>query len=115
MGIKITTDNKGVKVWRSDKFGKPRYSISFNTKEGDTWVRDYQEVQFKKGVEVANGETIHITNAFPAVRSWVKDDKQHIKTVWMILEFTSAGGSVQQPTSIPEADNFTLSEDDIPF
>lgn len=114
MGIKITTDDKGVRVWRNDKYSKPLYSISINTKEGDSWVRDYQEVQFRNGVEVNNGEIIHITNAFPTVRSWVKNDRQFVKTVWMILDFTRAGAEPVQRV-IQDAEGFSSVEDPIPF
>ena len=88
MGILITTDSKPVKVWRSDKFGFPTYTITISKKEGDHYIREYQDIKFRQGVEVENGAEIYIQKAFPTVASWVKDEKQYTKKVWQILSFT---------------------------
>ena len=125
MAIKIMTDDKPVKVWRSDKYDKPRYSIGISKKEGDTWVKAYQQVEFKKGVEVHNGQDICIKNAFPIIRSWVKDDQQFVKVVWMITEFDSNAlrTKVVAETVPQTVDNqyqmeigsFSSVDEDIPF
>lgn len=110
MGIKITTDMKGpVRVWRSDKNGYTSYAVSISKKEGDSWIRTYQPVRFKKGVEVQNGQEINILNAFPTVDSWVKDDKQFTKLVWMITEFQLAGENLNY------VEGFSSVDDEVPF
>lgn len=87
MGIKIITDGKPVKVWRSEHNGIASYAISISRKEGDSWVNKYQDVSFLKGVGVPNGSEITITNAFPTLRTWIKDGQQFSKIVWKIMEF----------------------------
>ena len=116
MGIKIITDDKSVKVWRSDKYDKPRYSIAVSKKEGDNWVKAYQQVEFKKGVELHNGQDICIKNAFPTIRSWVKDDQQFVKLVWMITEFDyNAPWTEPRAEEQLDIEGFSQAEDDIPF
>ena len=91
MGIKIITDDRPVKVYRMDTISFPVYSIRVSKKEGDHWVSAYQQIKFRKGIDIKNETEIHIKSAFPTVDSWVKDDKQYTKQVWQIMEFTIAG------------------------
>lgn len=125
MGIKITTDDYGVKVWRSDNYGYPQYAIAIGTKTDDGQrVSEYQQVQFRRGVELENGEEILIKDAFPTLRTW--KDKQtgetRHKMVWMITDFIykpqqhMQGTQMQmqsQFTDLP--DTFEATEDEIPF
>lgn len=102
MGIKITTDDRPVKVYRMDTLSFPVYSIRVSKKEGDHWVSAYQQIKFKKGIDVPNETMIHIKSAFPSVDSWVKEDKQYTKQVWQIMEFTYADEKNDIPTEWEE-------------
>lgn len=121
MGIKITTDNRGVKVWRSDKYEHPSYAIQVSKREGDGWINDYQPVRFRQGINIPNGTLIYIKNAFPTLDTWVKDDQQFKRKVWMIMEFEAEGMKASQtspqmsmePEDLP--DSFSAAEDEIPF
>ena len=116
MGIKITTDDRPVRVHRYDnKDGKTSYAIRIAKKEGDNWVGSFQKIRFKKGVEVHDKQDICIKDAFPTVDSWVKDEQQFTRIVWQIMEFDSNAPytepQIQQ--ELPEA--VSQADDDIPF
>lgn len=141
MGIKITTDDFGVKVWRSDKFGFPQYAVRISKRQasGD-FVNEYQPIRFRKGVELANGDEIYINDGFAALEVW--QDKQtgmtKHKMVWQILDF-SFRARQEQPPAQPQAypqqaapmqqpvqmqissqfadlpDAFQATDDDVPF
>lgn len=117
MGIRITTDDKGIKVWRSDKYERPSYAVQISKKEGDTWVNDYQPVRFRQGVEIKNGTTIFIKDAFPTLDTWTKDGQEFKRKVWMILDF-DVPGQTSKPTIVDTSDlpdSFSAAEDEIPF
>lgn len=89
MGLKLTTDEKAVMVFRKDKEYQggtfATYSIGVSSKDrDDNWVNGYIDVAFKKGVELQNKSKINIENAFPVVRSY----NGKVYTSWMITEFT---------------------------
>ena len=117
MGIKITTDDKGIKVWRSDKYDKPSYAVQISKREGDGWVNHYQPVRFRKGVDVPNGTLIFFQNAFPTLDTWTKDGQEFKREVWMIMEFSADGCEAPQAcmdtSDLPES--FAAAEDEIPF
>lgn len=119
MGIKITTDDRPVKVFRSEKNGFVNHWISIGKKEGDGWVNKSQPISFLKDVDVPNGAEIRIIHAFPTLDTWVKDGQQMAKHVWKIMDF-------EGPRSVKKADayntaeaelpdSFSQAEDDIPF
>lgn len=131
MGIKIKTDDKGVKVWRSDKYQYPQYSVMIwhDTDDGER-VTEYKQLQFRKGVELANQDEIIINDAFPTLRIWKDKQTGELKhrEVWMVLDFSFKTGEppVQQeltPVTASEAatlfddlpDSFSAAEDEIPF
>lgn len=132
MGIRITTDEYGTRVWRDDKHGYTNYSITIQKKmESGSYVSIYKQVKFRKGVEVANGEEICIYDAFPTVETW-KDrvtGEFKKKEVWMILDFGYKQKPQPQQTSRQEQkipatqqsmfedlpDTFSAAEDEIPF
>lgn len=91
MGIKIITDDFGVKVWRSDRFGFPQYSISISSKtESGERVNEYKPVRFRRGVELENGDEIYIESAFPTLDFWrdkTTNELKH-KEIWMITDFS---------------------------
>ena len=107
MGIKITTDGKPVKVWRSEKNGYVSYSISVGKKENDGWINKHQPVRFLKGIGVPNGAEITIKNAFPTLDSWVKDNQQFTRIIWQIMDF-------EGPRSNETADNYDTAEAELP-
>jgi hypothetical protein len=104
MGIRITTDDFGVKVWRSDKFGFPQYAVRISKRQasGD-FVNEYQPIKFRKGVELANGDEIYINDAFSTLEVW--QDKQtgetRHKQVWQIMDF-SYRARQEQPQTHPQ-------------
>lgn len=131
MGIKIKTDDKGVKVWRSDKYQYPQYSVMIwhDTDDGER-VTEYKQLQFRRGVELANQDEIIINDAFPTLRIWKDKQTGELKhrEVWMVLDFKFKTGEppVQQeltPVTASEAatlfddlpDSFSAAEDEIPF
>ena len=118
MGIRITTDDRGIKVWRSDKYERPSYAVQISKREGEGWINHYQPVRFRQGVEVANGTLIRIKNAFPTLDTWVKDDQQFKREVWMIMEFDTEEQTIRKPKAVEAEDlpdTFSAAEDDIPF
>ena len=119
MGIRIKTDQRGVKVWRSDRYAKPSYAVQVSKKEGESWIREYQEVRFRSGVDVPNGTLVYINDAFPTLKTWVSDGQQHSRIIWMIMDFDYEGQKEKPQQSfmeMPEApDSFSSIQDDIPF
>ena len=123
MGIKITTDDKPVTVWRYDGNSFPQYSIGIS-KRGDDgkWITEYQQIVFRKGVELENNEQIYIYDAFPKLNVWKGRDGQiHKRQVWQILDFdyaTKQAPSEQQAAQVTYddlPDSFAAAEDDVPF
>lgn len=121
MGIKITTDGKPVKVFRSEKNGFVQHWISIGKKEGDGWVNKSQPISFLKGVDVPNGADITILNAFPTLQTWVSKETQQqmAKLVWKVMEFEGPRSERKvdnYDTSEAELpDSFSQADDDIPF
>ena len=126
MGIRIATDEYGVKVWMSDKYGFPQYAVRLGRKIDDQWVNEYQPVRFRKGVELENGAEIIITDGFADMDVWKKNGELHGKQVWMILDFHYKSAPVRQQYPEPRVekpapdfgdlpDTFQAAEDDIPF
>jgi hypothetical protein len=69
MGIKLETDDKGIKVIRKDgtsKAGNPytMYSLMYSFKVGEEWKNGFIDAGFKKGVDLANKTKILIKDAF---------------------------------------------------
>lgn len=90
MGIKIITDDRGVRVWRSDKYGFAQYSVSIQTKkENGGYITEYKQVKFRGGIELENGDTIIIKDAFPTLDTWHDKTTNELKTkeVWVIMDF----------------------------
>jgi len=118
MGIRIATDDRGIKVWRFDSGQYPSYVVQVSKKEGDTWIKKYQKIHFKGGADIPNGTVIHIHDAFPALESWVKDGQQYKRIVWIIMEWSDGAGPYQaqsQQSFDDLPDSFQASEDEIPF
>ena len=129
MEIKITTDNYGIKVWRSDKGKYPSYSV-IKGKNPVSGRNEYQTVQFKRGIELSNGDEIFIRDAFITYRTWTdrKSGEEKCMEVWMITDFDYKREPEperqiqQQMTSIMHddllddmPDSFSAAEDEIPF
>ena len=88
MGLTLTSDERGVKVYRKDKTSKngnayTTYSIMTSTKDGDEWINGFLDVVFKKGTEITNKTVIKIEEAFPLVSQY--EGKTYIK--WFIKEY----------------------------
>ena len=110
MGLVITTDDKGLKIWRDDKGQFPRYSYSISRKnDKDQWVNVYKEVKFKNGVNVENGTVISIKKAFESFNI-ASDGKKY--PYLMVSEFeVLEGGNIPIP-DVPAAPD---GEDTVPF
>ena len=131
MGIRIKTDDYGVRVWRNDKYGYTTYSISIQGKKDDGgYVNEYKQVKFRKGIELENGSEIIIHDAFPTLDTW--KDKQtgefRQKEVWIILDFSYLRKQQERPMQRERKpvsrgsledfdvdDHFEAVEDSIPF
>lgn len=115
MGIRIMSDDYGVKVFRSDRFGFPQYSISISVKGDDgKWISEYKTVRFRRGVELEDGDEIYIDNAFPTLDYWPDKTTGQLrhKEVWMITEFSyrSRHENVSQNVSQPQV----MAQQDLP-
>ena len=110
MGLVITTDDKGLKIWRDDKGQFPRYSYSISRKnDSDQWVNVYKDVKFKNGVDVENGTVISIKKAFESFNI-SKDGKKY--PYLMVSEFeVLEGGEIKIP-DVPAAPD---GEETVPF
>jgi hypothetical protein len=120
MGIKITTDELGVKVRRSDRFKFPSYYIKISRQVDGQWVNEFQDIRFRKGVEVEDGDEIIIHDAFPTLDVWKKDGEVKSRCVWQILDFhyrsemiNHAPKEAVMPEDLP--DSFAAADDDVPF
>lgn len=119
MGMIFKTDNKGVKVWRSDKYEKPMYAIQVSKKEGDSWINKYQKIRFKGSPDIPNGKIVHIFNGFEALDTWVKDGVEHSDIVLIATDYEYQGmkeAPKQTFLQMPDMpDSFSAAEDEIPF
>ena len=118
MGIKIQTDNKPVKVWRSDRGQYPSYAIQVSKKEGDAWVNDYQKVRFRGSPDIPNGTEIRISDGFPTLETWVKDGVEHKRIVWVLMDYSYPGMTEKPKQTFVEMpdypDSFSAAEEDLP-
>lgn len=117
MGIRFTTDERGAKVWRDDKFGFPKYSIAVSKKdENGEWVKMYLDTKFPKGVEVENGTEVMILDGFFSFNIG-KDGKKYICGVVTDWERMDGQPKVNQTQTkfngidIP----VDVDEDEVPF
>ena len=128
MGIRITTDEYGVRVWRSDRYGHTNYSVTIQKKKEDGgYITEYKQVKFRGGVEIENGSDIIIRDGFPTIESWNDKNTGELKTkeVWVILDFVYKSAAprpqAREPQPVPEdmfrdmPDTFQAAEDEIPF
>lgn len=119
MGIKIQTDNKPVKVWRSDRGQYPSYAIQVSKKEGDAWVNDYQKVRFRGSPDIPNGTEIRISDGFPTLETWVKDGVEHKRIVWVLMDYSYPGMTERPKQTFVEMpdypDSFSAAEEELPF
>ena len=107
MALKITTDEKGIMVFRDDKGQYPSYYYSISRKnDKDEWESCYRPIRFKKGVEVENKTIISIESAFESFNI-SKEGKKF--PYLMVTEFSIMGLPTPEIT-IPDTD-----EDAVPF
>lgn len=116
MGLKITTDDKGVRIWRVDKVssnGNPytRYFTKVSSKDGDEWVSAFIDVLFPKGTNIADKTDILIKDAFYLVSKY--QDKTSMKLY--IKDFSVMGNAAPAPQT--DADGFmnVPEDEDLPF
>ena len=119
MGLTVTTDDKGVRVFANEKTtsdGKKflLYSIAISSKDKDgRWANGYLNCRFKKDVVVNNKAKIKINNAFFTVsKSNGKAYTPLMITDFEVLEEGEAGATV-------DGDGFVsmegINDSDLPF
>ena len=100
MGLKVITDGKPVTVYRQDKTSNAgnaytQYSIMISSKQSDdTWLNDFVECGFKKGVSIPNKTKIHINNSFFMISEY--NGKKYKKL--FISDYTIDENAPQQPS-----------------
>ena len=109
MGIKLETDDKGIKVIRKDgtsKAGNPytMYSLMYSFKVGDEWKNGFIDAGFKKGVDLANKSKIIIKDAFLTGTEFNGTTKPKI----IVMDFDVLEGG---ETPKPSADDFLVIPD----
>ena len=117
MGLTVSTDDKGVKIYAHDREsanGKfMSYSLGVNSKtpNGD-WVNGFINCRFKKGVSVANKTKIKINKAFfTASKSGEKANTFLMITDFDVLESgETAAQDADEFMKIPET-----VDDEVPF
>lgn len=118
MGLKITTDDKGVRIWRADKVssnGNPytRYFTKVSSKDGDEWVSAFIDVLFPKGTNIADKTDILIKDAFYLVSKY----QERVSTKLYIKDFSIIGGAAPAPQT--DKDGFMNVpeglDEDLPF
>lgn len=108
MGLIITTDDRGTKIYRKDKQTRSggtfaTYSTSISSKKQDgSWVTTYKDCLFKKGVELNNKAVIKIKNAFPIVDEY--NDKKYDKIFVMDFEVIDQGEAPADPNAFVSLD-----------
>lgn len=117
MGLIVSTDDKGVKVYAKEKEGAHgkfmTYTLGVNSKNKDgEWANGYINCKFKKDVSVANKTKIKIKSAFfVATKSGGKSYTHLMITDFDILEAgETASDSADEFMKIPEG-----VEDEVPF
>lgn len=121
MGLKITTDDKGVRIWRVDKVssnGNPytRYFTKVSSRDGDEWVSAFIDVLFPKGTNIADKTDILIKDAFYLVSKY--QDKTSMKLY--IKEWEVFGVAPESQIGKTDSDGFMnvpegIDEDELPF
>ena len=117
MGLIVTTDDYGVKIFAHEKESEKgkfiSYTLGINTKtqEGN-WVNGYISCRFKKGVSVANKTKIKIKKSFfVATKSGDKSYTHLMITDFDVLEpGESAADDAEGFMKIPDS-----VDDDVPF
>ena len=118
MGIDISTDKYGVKVWRSDKTRYPSYYIKISTKFDDKWFSETQAIKFRHGVELENGSEIYIDSAFDKLDVWKdRNGEYQQRRVWQITEFHYKTHQKEPYQDVFDnlPDSFAAAEEECPF
>ena len=117
MGLIVSTDDNGVKIYANEKEGPNgtfmAYSLGINSKnQNGDWVNGYIQCRFKKGVSVANKTKIKINKSFFVATKGGDKSYTHL----MITDF-----DILDPgeTAAQDADEFMKIpdgvEDEVPF
>lgn len=118
MGLRITTDDKPVKVYKKEKQWSGgvfyTYSLAVASKDSDgNWLNSYIDCTFKKtdADKITNKCKIKINNAFPTVTNY--QNKNYVK--WMILDFevVEQGETAADPNAMVNLDSFMEIDDSV--
>lgn len=102
MGLIITTDEKGLMIWRNDRGQFPSYSYSISRKnEKGEYINAYRDVKFKQGVELQNKTLISIKNAFESFNV-AKDGKKYPYLMITDFDILSDGAGVPEMPDVPD-------------
>ena len=121
MGIKLETDDKGIKVIRKDgtsKAGNPytMYSLMIPVKNGDEWTNVFIDAGFRKGVDLANKSKILIKDAFMTGNSFNGKTSPKIFVLDYELMEEYVLGKLEEN---PSADDFLMipdgADEEMPF
>lgn len=121
MGLRTTTDDKGIKVIRKDKVSKAgnpytQYSLMTSGKDRDgNWHNAFINCSFRKGVEVKNKSVIKITDSWHTVDEYNGNSSDRI----FVNEFEIITEGEDAPASAPGSDDFMNIpdgiEEELPF
>lgn len=105
MGVRLITDERGVKVWKDEKAQYPRYSLSISKKNDDGGYDNfYMEIKFKKDLPTPdNGDEILIKDSFMSFN--VSNGKKY--PYLMIREYENMSDT-KDFMSIPDGINESL-------
>ena len=114
MGLKVTTDNNSVMVFRKDFEGSdgkkyPRYSLGISSKTKDgKWIKSYMPARFKGGADIPNMTKIFINESFFTNSEY----KDQVTRSLMIMDYRidEEGEKTDDFMDIPEG-----IEEELPF
>lgn len=117
MGMRATTDERGVKVWKDEKGEYPRYSFSISKKnDAGEYDNFYMEIKFKKELPLPeNGDNIIINDSFLSFNVWKdKEGKKRTYPYLMVLDYENLDSSKPKDTSFIDVPD-GIDADAVPF
>lgn len=97
MGLRVITDERGVKVWVDTRGQYPRYSCSLGKKnEAGEYDNFYMEVKFNKDLpKPDNGDEIIINDSFLTFNVWNdKEGKKRTSPYLMIQQYDNLSSNI---------------------
>lgn len=111
MGLKVTTDDRGIKVIRKDNVSKngvpyTQYSLMYSSKDkSGNWQNGFIDAQFKKDTDIPNKSIININNAFPILDEYNGNKRNKIFVLdWEMVTPGEAPNNNNDFMQIPDED-----------